>query len=61
MFKVAEVKATFVRQTDYQMVTLKETGKDGWQSVKLILQKGLEPSLKYNILFTYGSDTGEPW
>ncbi len=40
---------------------LYENRDEDWVSAKLILQKGKEDNPKYSILFTYGSDDGEPW
>jgi hypothetical protein len=61
MFKAANTKTKVVRHPESQTAMLYEKGEEDWISAKLILQKGKENNPKFNILFTYGSDSGEPW
>ena len=61
MFKAANTKAKVIRQSETQTAMLYENGNEDWVSAKLTLQKGKGSNLKHNILFTYGSDNGEPW
>jgi hypothetical protein len=61
MFKKANTKTKVIRQPDSQTVVLYENADEDWVSVKLILRKEKQDKPKYNILFVYGSDNGEPW
>jgi hypothetical protein len=60
MFKAANTRTNILRHADSQEAMLYEDEKN-WISAKLLSQKGKEKDFKYNILFTYGSDNGEPW
>ena len=61
MFKAVNAEATVMRQSKLQTIILHETGKDAWQLAKLTLRKEKEDKPKYSILFSYGSEDGEPW
>lgn len=61
MFKAANTMTKVIRQPESQTAMLYESANEDWVSAKLILRKEKERKSKYCILFSYGSDNGEPW
>ena len=61
MFKAVNTKTKEVSQTGLKTVMLYENEAGNWVSAKLILKNKAEASPKYSILFTHGSDNGDPW
>jgi hypothetical protein len=61
MFKAVNTKAKVIRQAENQTAMLYENANEDWVSAKLTLRKEKQDKPKYSILFSYGSDNGEPW